>query len=275
LAATAFVVWHSDEAAAPEAPPPPLPTPLAQARPAEPAPSAAPAAQPVLLPAASASAVSERQPPDVSRMQREIQMALSSLERGKAVEAARHILRCIDAERWAAAFPQGSVDRSKFERDWVAANERLLPACQAVDAASRAQLVPLLRRSFAEGDKGAAAKLALATVREFEPAAEPAVMAALRRDAWDCDPQSVSQLYGLAVQHAQVLTPNELGALRAQLFGQIRVEHEAALRKSLDGVQLKAAMAGLQAAFGPPPGADPTEVARMAADIQSRCKPER
>ncbi|MFG6432259.1 hypothetical protein [Roseateles sp. LYH14W] len=266
------VKWQRDDVPPEQASP--SPAPVAQVPPA----SSPPLAPPVeaARPNAAASAVAESRPPmDASRLQREIQMAVSSQERGKAGEAARHILRCLDAEGWAAAFPHGSVDRSKFERDWVAAKERMLPACQAVDAASRAQLVPLLRRSVSEGDKGAAAKLALAMVREFKPAAEPAVMAALRRDAWDCDQQSVSRLFFLAHQHAQILTPNELGALRAQWFEQVRVEHEAALRKSLDGAQLKAAMAGMQAGLEPPPGADTTEVARMAADIQSRCKTER
>lgn len=278
FAAMAFAWWRGDKAAVPAASPL-LPAPVVRPQQAEPAlpPSVVLSDASAPQPPGPASAVPERQPPDVSRMQREIQMAVSGDQRGKAGEAARHILRCLDAEDWATADPRGFLDRSQFEadrRDWLAANERLLRACQAVDAASRAQLVPLLRRSFAEGDKGAAAKLALA-MWNFEPAAEPAVVAALRRDAWDCDRQSVSYLSWLAGQHAQILTPNELGALRAQMFEQIRVKSEPALRKSLDDAQLKEALAGMQAAWNPPPGANPTEVARMAADIQSRCKPDR
>ncbi|RZJ09508.1 MAG: hypothetical protein EOP39_11220 [Rubrivivax sp.] len=220
-------------------------------------------------------------PLDASRMQREIQMAVSSQERGKAGRAAQHILDCASAEATAEANRQRAAEQTPLVadprwRDMVAANDRLLPSCQAVDAASRAQLVPLLRRSLTEGDKGAAAHLAAALLEAgFKVVDEPAVVAALRRDAWDCDRMSLGMLNWLASRHPQLLTPNELGALREQQRAYVSVEVEAALRTSPDNLELKAAMDHTRALFKPPPGADPAKVARMAVDIQSRCKVER
>lgn len=213
-------------------------------------------------------------------MQREIQMAVSGDQRGKAGEAAHHIRTCLSAELMVRSFRErsglntSSVTDPVF-REILAANERLLPSCQAVDAASRAQLVPLLRRSLDEGDRGAAAWLVMAMDQGFKPAAEPAVMAALRREAWDCDRLSLNALRVLDIQHPQLLTPNEVGALRERQRAEMAAALAEVLRRPDISPGHKEALENHLASFKPPPGADPTEIARMAADIQSRCKPER
>lgn len=211
--------------------------------------------------------------PDVSRRQREIQIALSSDQRGSAGTAARHIQVCQSLEQL---------------RDWNEANRQRrgeaayrltlthlaedLPACQAVDAASRAQLEPLLRRSLAEGDKGAAASLVTLLRDGFDPAAEPDVVAGLRRDAWLCDGAAISWLATLVRRHPQLLTPNEVGALREKERGWVALAAEAT-RKSGTELDAKeqAELDRVMDSLKPPPGADAAEVARLAADIQSHC----
>lgn len=275
LAVSAFAWWRGDGAAPAEPA-----EPVAQAQSIEPVPppaTAGPTAEPASQPAAPASAVAiPRPPPDVSRMQREIQIAVSSDERGKAGEAARHIKTCEGVERLRAQVDAGWHRKSEADgRALLAGMQQDLASCQAVDAASRAQLVPLLRRSLAEGDQGAAAALVSALGKGFDMASEPTVVAALRRDAWACDRVSLYWLSTLAAQHPRLLTPNEIGALREQQRAEIsKGTEETRRRPDVDSAH-KAALESLLASFKPPPGADPAEVARLAADIQGRCAPER
>lgn len=258
----------------------PLVPPLAQEQPTASAPASAAVATPFAAssqpPSASTpAALSGRALPDVSRMQREIQMALSSDERGKAGKAAQHIRLCQSAERTAQWLRDGSAAQrlgadERRLREIAASNEQLLPGCQAVDAASRAQLVPLLRRSLAEGDKGAAALLVIALEPGFRAADEPTVVAALRRDAWSCDRSSLGQLGMLAERQPQLVTPNDVGVLRELRRGFAGVEPVS--RQTGGDARRKEAMDRRMAAFAPPPGADPAEVARQAAEVRSRCK---
>lgn len=155
-----------------------------------------------------------------------------------------------------------------------ASHQAMVASCQAVDAASRAQLVPLLRRSLAEGDKGAAAGLVQALGKDFKLADEPAVVPALRRDAWDCDRSSQRVLDILARRDPQLLTPNEIGALREQMYLSDGSSLERVIRAEGDPKR-KAILEQLKASYQPPPGADPAEVARISADIQSRCEAAR
>jgi hypothetical protein len=148
-------------------------------------------------------------------------------------------------------------------------------SCQAVDASSRAQLVPLLRRSLAEGDKGAAASLVQALGKDFKAADEPAVIPALRRDAWDCDRMSQVALSSLVRRDPQLLTPNEIGALRDQQRIQFSRSLEALQQKAEGDPKRQAAIEGILATFKPPPEADAAEVARMSAEMQSRCESAR
>jgi hypothetical protein len=144
------------------------------------------------------------------------------------------------------------------------------PACQAVDATSRAQLLPLLRRSLAEGDKGAAAALMSALGSNLDLAAEPNLVPALRRDAWACDRLSQSQLALLARRYPQLLTPNEVGVLREwERASGVRLV--ASMQKAASGPLPEAVLSSLMERFKPPPEADPAEVARLSAEIQSRC----
>jgi hypothetical protein len=224
-----------------------------------------------------ASAVLRRPPVDVSRMQPDIQLAISSDQRGKAGDAARHIQRCLALERDPERARQ-SVENllrrlpEAAHSAMRASHQELVAACQAVDAASRAQLVPLLRRSLDEGDKGAAAGLVQALGKGFNLADEPGVLRALRRDAWDCDGSSQRALSSLVRRDPQLLTPNEIGALRDQERIQFSKSLEAMLRKAEGNPKRQAVIEGMLATFKPPPEADPAEVARISAEIQRRCE---
>lgn len=216
-------------------------------------------------------------PPDLSRRQREIQLALSGDPRVRARAAAMHIQVCQSLEElkeWNEAHRQR---RSEAEYRRTLANlAEDLPACQAIDAATRAQLVPLLRRSLADGDKGAAASLYQQLGKGFDPSAEPDIVAGLRRDALSCDEASGHALMGLHRSHPQVLTAAETGALRERARGwfaaqvesmrhaggKLEPRHQAELDRLLDSLK-------------PPPDADPAEVARLVADIQRHCTPPR
>lgn len=267
--------WRAEGAAAPQQKSASTPAPSkVSVGPADPP---RPASTPTTaIPAMPASGAIPRPPPDVSRMQREIQIAVSSDQRGKAGEAAWHIRACENVERLRAEVDAGW--HRKCEADGcalLAGMQQDLASCQAVDAASRAQLVPLLRRSLAEGDQGAAAALVSALGKGFDVASEPTVVAALRRDAWACDRVSQHWLSMLAAQHPRLLTPNEIGALREEQRAAISKATEQARRRPDSHSAHIAALESWLASFKPPPGADPAEVARMSAEIQGRCEAAR
>ena len=275
--------WRGDDAAAPQQAALPAPSlPAAGGGQAEPARAAeaTPASAPVLTAAVPASAVLRRPPEDVSRRQRDIQLAVGSDQRGKAGEAARHIQSCLALER--------DPERSRQSAEALirrlpesaagamrASHQELVASCQAVDEASRAQLVPLLRRSLAEGDKGAAAGLVQALGKNLDLADEPDIVPALRRDAWDCDSSSQRVLSSLVRRDPQLLTPNEIGALRDQERIQFSKSMEALLRKAEGDPKRQAALEGMLATYKSPPEADPAEVARISAEIQTRCEAAR
>ena len=71
-----------------------------------------------------------------------------------------------------------------------------------------------------------------------------------------------------------MLTANEIGALRDQERVQLSKGLEAALRKA-EGDPKRQAAEGMLATFKPPPEANPAEVARISAEIQSRCEAAR
>ncbi len=287
VGALAFAVthWRGDSDAMPQQASVPAPSPPVAPAPAVPvdegrsaAATAAAASVPTM--AMPASAVLRLPPADVSRMQRDIQLAISSDQRGKAGEAARHIQSCLAMERDPERQRQSMEGLLRRLPETVhsvmrASQHELVASCQAVDAASREQLVPLLRRSLDEGDKGAAAGLVQALGKNFNLADEPAVVPALRRDAWDCDRSSQSVLTSLARRDPQLLTPNEIGALRDRQRIQVGQGLEAALRKAEGDPKRKAILEQLMASFQPPPGANPAEVERISADIQSRCEAAR
>lgn len=264
--------WRADDTAPP---PSALAAPTVSVAAAEPAPSAATAAASVS--AMPASAVLRLPAMDVSRLQRDIQLAMSSDQRGKAGEAARHIQRCLASEREPERQRTSKEEFAQKFSEPVANAVRTIQhqldaSCQAVDAASRAQLVPLLRRSLAEGDKGAAAGLVQALDKNFDPAEELAVVLALRRDALDCDRISQLVLGRLVRRDPLLLTPNEVGALRDQERIQFSKHMDALLRRAEGDPKRRAAVEGMLATFKPPPEADASEVARISAEIQSRCK---
>lgn len=282
VAASAWAWWQGDAAAPPEAPaaqPASAPVSLAQVWPTAPPPVAvaSSAAVAALPPAPAPSAPVRRAAPDLSYMQRAIQMAVSGDQPGKARQAAQYIQMCESLERIDKRMRDGMVPQrpqisEERQRQLAAGRQQMLASCQAVDEASRAQLVPLLRRSLAEGDKGAAASLVrVLGTGTFDMATEPAVVAALRRDAWTCDRSSQSVLQLLTRRNPQLLTPNEVGALREQQ--RTFLSANALLQKLPVGDADRAQVLDrMQASLKPPPEADPAEVARMAAEIASHCE---
>jgi len=282
VGALAFAVthWRGESDAMPQQASVPAPSPPVAPAPAVPLDegrSVAAAAASVPTMAMPASAVLRRPPVDVSRMQPDIQLAISSDQPGKAGEAARHIRRCLALERDPERARQSMEDLLRRLPETVhsfmrASHHQLVASCQAVDAASRAELVPLLRRSLAEGDKGAAAGLVQALGAHFNLADQPGALPALRRDALDCDSSSQRVLSSLVRRDPQLLTPNEIGALRDQELIQFSKGLEALLRKAEGDPKRQAVIEGMLATFKPPPEANPAEVARMSAEIQSRCK---
>ena len=287
VGALAFAVthWRGDRDAMPQQASAPAPSPPVSPAPAvslDEARSAAAATAAASVPtmAMPASAVLRRPPLDVSRMQPDIQLAISSDQRGKAGEAARHIQMCLTLERDPERARQRMEDLLRRLPEAAASavrasHQELVASCQAVDAASREQLVPLLRRSLDEGDKGAAAGLVQALGKDFNLADEPGVIPALRRDAWDCDLSSQNELSRLVRGNPQLLTPNEIGALRDQGRIQFSKSLEALLRKAEGDPKRQSAIEGMLATYKPPPEADPAEVARISAEIQSRCEAAR
>jgi len=280
VGALAFAVsqWRGDSDAVPPQAAVPAPLPSVVPAPAVPVDeaSAATAAASVPTVAMPASAVLRLPPADVSRLQRDIQLAIGSDQRGKAGEAARHIKMCLALERAPERSRQRTEDMLRHMPEAArsamrAFNQQLVASCQAVDAASREQLVPLLRRSLAEGDKGAAAGLVQALGKDVNLADEPGVIPALRRDAWDCDSTSQSVLSSLVRRDPRLLTPNETGALREQMYLSDGPSLERVIRAEGDPKR-KAILEQLKASYQPPPEADPAEVARISADIQSRCQ---
>lgn len=268
-------VWRVDAAM------PPTPTRL---QPSPPVPSAArvqPVAAVVAMPAdvASSPAVPaseplRRLPPDASRMQREIQFAAVSDQRGKAGAAARLIEQCMAVEQLRAQLDAGQVHPALVDRRRALAREEDLVACQAVDAMSRAQWVPLLRRSLAEGDKRAAYKLITALGRDFNPANESAAMASLRRDASDCDWPSLRQLYFLGKRHPGSVTSDEVGAVE-QMERLTAVALGDKLKQLADAEAdpgRKAAIDRDIAAIKLPPVVASPEAVRLAADVRTRCE---
>ncbi|RZJ04412.1 MAG: hypothetical protein EOP39_20810 [Rubrivivax sp.] len=287
VGALAFAVahWRGDRDAVPQQALVPAPSP-----PVAPASSvlldegrsvaAATAAVSVPTTATPASAVLRRPPADVSRMQPDIQLAISSDQRGKAGDAARHIQRCLALERDPERARQRMEDMLRRLPETAhsvmrAAHQELVASCQAVDAASREQLVPLLRRSLDEGDKGAAAGLVQALEKNLNLADDPGVIPALRRDAWDCDGSSQRALSSLARRDPRLLTPNEIGVLRDLERIQFSKSLEALLRKAEGDPKRQAVLEGMLATYKPPPEADAAEVARISAEIQTRCEAAR
>ncbi|MFT7775066.1 hypothetical protein [Roseateles sp.] len=210
--------------------------------------------------------------PDVSRLQREIQFAFSSDQRGKAGEAARHIKACATLERLHGRTEAGWHHKSEADgRALLTYTQQELVACQAVDAASREQLVPLLRRSLAEGHRGAAASLIVELGAGFDPSAEPDVVAGLRRDSWACDGVSQAILRGSALMHPRLLVPNELGALNELERMRLGARTEQLRRMTDADPKSKVAFDKLMDGLKLPPDADAAEVARLVAEVQARC----
>lgn len=226
---------------------------------------------------ASAAALLQRPSLDVARLQREIQAAINSNEPGKAGKAARHIERCLYVERNGMQLREELDEKQRSapdagNREKLAGIEQLEASCQAVDAAARAQLVPLLRRSLAEGDTGAATSLMRALGSAYDPMTQPDIVAGLRRDAAACNLVAVAALSRIAEEHPDLLTPNEIGVLRELQRAEIRaIYNTAAVRSGLDERD-KAMVDRMLDGLKPPPGSDAAEVARVVAERQTRCR---
>ena len=108
------------------------------------------------------------------------------------------------------------------------------------DAFVRSQLVPLLRRSLKEGEVGAAANLVHKLETSFPPAARSEAIAALKRDAWNCDDRSISAIVSLAARGASSFSNAEvLAAMRLQErdLDQIPLPPQVRPRKGIESGQ--------------------------------------
>lgn len=235
-------------------------------------PVAAAAALPVAaapVPAMPASEPLRSQPPDASRMQREIQLALHSAERGAARKALKYLHDCW-AVRQVGDRQRAALDAGRHRMSEAAYSEALSQfeerqrGCQAIDANSRGQWEPLLRRSLAEGDEGVSTRLVLALGERFDPAAEPAIVAGLLRDAWACDGLAFVMLRPLARKHSPLIGPHVAGAVNAL----DRAQLTAYVKKNPAG---NAEVDRQLAELVTPADADPAEVARLVSDMRTRC----
>lgn len=94
----------------------------------------------------------------------------------------------------------------------IEADAAMLRQCQALDAHSRAQLIPLLRQSVAEGDQGAAIRLVTALGKGFDAAAEAVAVDGVRRDAQACHRHTLEILHMLAMVMPGLVTASEAAA---------------------------------------------------------------
>lgn len=276
LAMAALAWWRGGEEVPPQASPVLRPVPVAEARPGEPSPVPAAVAAPASRPPAPVSAaLVHRTPLDASSFQRDIQQALANPQRGKAGAAARHIETCQGLDRLGAGMRSylDARQRQTPSADYVEALAQIAEgqaACQAVDAASRAQLVPLLRRSLAEGEAGAAASLVVALGRGFKADAEPEVMAALTRDAAACDLTAEGVWNRLTGTGSPVVTQDELALLRM-----LQRRQPVWSWLPAESLAAKAAFELLKKRLGVEPvTASVADVAYLIADVRPHCQAE-
>lgn len=234
------------------------------------------------LPAQSASAnVSSTTPAltttllarDPSRIQRLVQQAISSPAPGLAAKAAAEIQLCNEMEFSSPIMREVLEDaqRQKFRpstAQLLEDQELKLRECQALDAFARSQLVPLLRRSLKEGEVGAAANLVHELETRFHPQQESEAIAALKRDAWNCDDRSISAIVSLAARGASSFSNAEvLAAMRLQErdLDQILASASEAARKAS-----RADRASLAASYP----AEAADVATVLKAVKPRCRPD-
>ncbi|WP_310323844.1 hypothetical protein [Roseateles asaccharophilus] len=167
------------------------------------------------LPAPVASAAARLEP---LQLQRNVQRALSSDRPGLAGVAAQSIGACLSLEALEPAV-RGLLEEQQREKPSASYGEAVShmnqwhAGCQGLDAAARAQFEPLIWRSLKEGDRGAAAVLVWHLDKAFDPARDPDVVAALKRDAWACDLDSVAALDSLSDRHPHLLARSEWAAI--------------------------------------------------------------
>lgn len=203
--------------------PRPEPPPRLEAKPNEPLPPPLP---PVLmqtgadrqLPVTVAGAVTPTVATnDVSALARQVQWAISSPQPGEAGKAAQAIQRCLTRERSQASLQRFAEQnpgklRGDMQARLIEADAAMLRQCQALDAHSRAQLIPLLRQSVAEGDQGAAIRLVTALGKGFDAAAEAVAVDGVRRDAQACHRHTLEILHMLAMVMPGLVTASEAAA---------------------------------------------------------------
>ncbi|RVU43791.1 hypothetical protein [Rubrivivax rivuli] len=195
-----------------------------------------------------------------------VQAALSGNETGLATRAAVAIGGCfaMDAldglpERIHSAEVQALMSR-ELELAMQAWRDNERRRCQALDAFSRTQWLPLLRRGLAEGRMGDANDLLLAfMVGPHSEQVMSEVFPYLRRDAFRCDESALASLHGWEWPSDNSLTRNEAVAV----WQVLKSLYEA---KSDDWWHKRASE------LTPPIQAgDPAEVQRIGKAIRSNC----
>lgn len=186
---------------------------------------------------------------------------MSSDKPGLAGPAAQGIHGCLSWELLAPTMRALAEDKQRAKPtagygEFVAFMDHFRAACQGLDAATRAQLEPLARRSLQEGDRGAAAVLVWHLDKALDPAREPDVVTALKRDAWACDLDSVAALDSLSDRLPQLLARSEWAAIG---------------RLARSRPMLGQVWRPLQTASTPPADAFAAEVDGIIAVIQASC----
>jgi hypothetical protein len=194
-----------------------------------------------------------------------VQAALSNGQPGLAAPAALAIASCTAneqrADRMRAALTRmhPAMGDARFRMMWDHI-ESELRLCQALDASSRAQWLPLMRRGMKEGKLGTAAELVMAFEgTPYEEAAATEALAYLRRDARQCDRLSMWLAHGMSRKQEGRLTVEEAEAFRQLLKKQRDADPDPVLRVLRNYLDESGN-----------PG-NPVEVERIVAEISAHC----
>ena len=206
---------------------------------------------------------------DIGQYQRAVQAALSGTAPGLAASAAQAIQNCklveLAENRLRAAAQKMPTQLQAQNAAALQGLQQELAACQALDSQARASLLPLMRRSLAEGDTGAAGRLAMELGSQLNPAQEKELVQALHTDAKNCDFYALSAVTSKSLLVPGLATPTERAA-----YGEVWRWQLTRAGKGDMAARLSANESAIASLLQRP---DATEVARLSDDIKSRCKP--
>jgi hypothetical protein len=220
------------------------------------------------VPERNAGALANRFAPskeDPAARQLMVQAALASDQPGFATNAALAIGHCMaleaagDGLRTALSAPVPGLTAGDI-MSALAWQEDELRKCQALDALSRSQWIPLIRRSLREGGTGAAAALLGPVMGSpYEKTVATEVADHLRRDARQCHELSLLSLVGRSDWKRALVSVEEQAAYLQTLKRMYDARHDP--------------MAELWTLPGllPETPVDSAQVLRIASEIEAKC----